>query len=424
MKKILSKSLFFYFLPIVFLFAACSGDDENADGGGDANTPYKVTYRISTLRSSDANASDDEMMKSIFLVIVKSDGTIEEIVDIDLPSTQEEHTVEMQLTPGKKSVYGFANLSDAMKAESGLSALAIDNTMPDLSAATLTIANGYTIDEAANQYLPMSNSTSFTVANISGQLFNLELIRIVSKVKFTFKNESGKNITLKQLVMSPLTISPVCLMPRDISVPVFPAGTTQGNYSYTFGSGYTFADGGQLEYTTYINESAITGTGWFQVRLTTETGNGGISEERIALTDLTSINRNDYLNLPIILTDYKLDIDVRSYPPIGGYPASVVYENDAYHVTFSGGGPFVIVPKLVQLSDNTEVAVADNDWSFTYTDTAPSFFEEAPVLEDGEIHGIIDPAATGSVLVTLSAQVTTSAGMQRTVSYKIYINQN
>lgn len=424
MKKILFKSLFLYLLPIVFLFAACSSDNDNTDEGGDTNVPYKVIYKISALRSSDANASDDEMMKSIFLIIVKSDGTIEEIADIDLPSTQEEHIVEMQLTPGKKIVYGFANLSDAMKTQAGLSTLTVGNTMPDLSAATLTIANGYTIDEAANQYLPMSNSTSFTVANISGQLFNLELIRIVSKVKFTFKNESGENITLKQLVMSTLTTSPVYLMPRNTDAPVFPSGATQGNYSYTFGSGYTFSDGGQLEYTTYINESTITGTGWFQIRLITETGTGGTSEERIALTDLRFINRNDYLNLPIILTDYKLEIDVRSYPPIGGYPASVVYKNDAYHITFSGGGPFVIVPKLIQLSDNTEVTVADSDWSFTYTDTSPSFFEELPILEDGEIHGIINPSSTGSILVTLSAQVTTSTGVQRTVSYKIYINQN
>ena len=426
MSKKLSNILLYLFAS-VFVFNACSSDnDDTSDSSSDNGdkTPYTVTYRISTQKSFDASASDEEMMKTILLVIVKPDGRIEDIEDIELPDTEEEHVIEMQLTTGRKYVYGFANLNDAMRNQTGLSALSVGSTMPDLSATTLTIENGYTIDSSADKYLPMSNTTDFFVNSVNGQSFGMELIRLVSKVKFAFKNESGEKITLKQLTMSPLTTSAVYLMPGNSGKPVFPTTHTQGDYIYNFDTGYVFNDGEELEYTTYINESEINGTGWFQVRLTTQTGDGTASEERIALTNLTYINRNDYLNLPIVLTDYKLEIDVRSYPPIGGYPASVVYNDDAYHITFSGGGPFIITPKLIQLSNNTEVTLTDSDWVFDYTDTTPSFFEELPAMKNGEIYGVINASAKGSVLFNLSAKVTTSAGIQRIVSYKIYINQN
>ena len=227
------------------------------------------------------------------------------------------------------------------------------------------------------------------------------------------------------MTISPLTTSSVYLLPRNVSEPVFPATYSQGDFSSGFGAGYVFADGGQLEYITYVNESKITGTGWFRIGLTTLTGNGNVSEERISLTNLTYINRNDYLDIPIILTDYKLEIDVVSYPPIGGYPPSVVYNGDAWHITFAGGGPFQLTPRLIQLSDGTEVTMTDSDWTFSYTDNSISgFFEESPVLKNGEIFGIIKATATGSVLFTLSANITTSTGIQRVISYKIYINQN
>lgn len=425
MNKIFLPKILLYSFSLAFLFYACSGDDENPENNSNKNTPYKVTYSVSSLRNSDANATAEEMMKSILLIIVKSDGTIEDIENITLPATQEEHTVEILLTTGNKRVYGFANLTDNMKTQAGLSSLLAGSTMPDLSDAALTILNGYTINESNNEYLPMSNYTDITVSAVNGQSFSLELIRLVSKVRLRFTNESGESITLGQLTISPLTTSSVYLLPRNVSEPVFPATYSQGDFSSGFGAGYVFADGGQLEYITYVNESKITGTGWFRIGLTTLTGNGNVSEERISLTNLTYINRNDYLDIPIILTDYKLEIDVVSYPPIGGYPPSVVYNGDAWHITFAGGGPFQLTPRLIQLSDGTEVTMTDSDWTFSYTDNSISgFFEESPVLKNGEIFGIIKATATGSVLFTLSANITTSTGIQRVISYKIYINQN
>lgn len=426
MNKIFFPKMLLCFLSLAFLFCACSGDDEDpGNNGGKDNTPYKVTYKVSSLRSADVNATAEEMMKSILLIIVKSDGTIENIENVNLPVTQEEYVIEMLLTQGSKSVYGFANLTDNMKTQAGLSSLLVGSTMPDLSEAALTIQNGYTIDESNNEYLPMSNYTGITVSAVNGQSFSLELIRLVSKVRLRFTNESGESIILGQLTITPLTTSSVYLLPRNVNEPVFPATYSQGDFSSNFGAGYAFADGEQLEYITYVNESIITGTGWFRIGLTTLTGNGSVSEERIALTNLTYINRNDYLDIPIILTDYKLEIDVVSYPPIGGYPPSVVYNGDAYHITFAGGGPFQLTPRLIQLSDNTEVTMTDSDWTFSYVDdTIPGFFEESPVLKSGEIYGVIKATATGSVLFTLSANITTSAGIQRMISYKIYINQN
>ncbi len=423
MQKILSIPLLWGLFSLL-LQSACTSDADLPHSVQAEGIPCTIEYRLSTPRVDDPYATDAEMMKTILIIVVQADGTIESLEEITLPQTEAEYVAELEVTSGKKRIYGFSNLTDAMRAEANLASLSVGSIMPDLSGSTLTLPNGYEIDETAERYLPMSNYTDITVSSVSGQTFRLELIRMICKVKFTFTNESGGDLTLNQLIFTPLTTSSVYLLPADSDAPVFPAGRTEGDYTHTFGPEYMFADGEELVYTTYINESTLSGSGWFQILLTTQTGTGTLSEERMALTELSSLYRNDYLNIPLILSDYKLELDVRSYPPIGGYPAEVVEEGDAYHITFSGGGPFVIVPHLIQLSTGTEVTMSDSDWTYTYTDTTPGFFDEEPLLKDGEIYGVIQTTATGSVLFTLSAQITTSAGMQRTITYKIYLIQN
>lgn len=145
---------------------------------------------------------------------------------------------------------------------------------------------------------------------------------------------------------------------------------------------------------------------------------------RMSLTSLSYLNRNDYLPLDIILTDYKLDVEVMSYPPIGGYPASVTTNADGYHCMFPGGGPFIIIPKLKKLSDGSTIPLTDSDWTFTFTDASTTIFDKVPALKDGEIKGSLKSSATGVALCNISVNVQTSASVTRTLSYKMYISQN
>ena len=226
-------------------------------------------------------------------------------------------------------------------------------------------------------------------------------------------------------MLSPVTTSPVYLLPRsDGEVPPqFPSGKTFSDYTYTFIGTPSFSDKNELnDFSFYFNESQVSDNGWF--KLTLNTLREGVTDEmRMSITNLSYLNRNDYLPLDIILTDYKLELEVRSYPPIGGYPAAVTTTSDGYHCTFPGGGSFVIIPKLVNLSTGASVVVSDADWTFTYTDL-DAVFNEPPSLKDGEIKGTLNSLGSGEALCTISVQVLSSESILRTLSYKIYIGQN
>nr|WP_321373032.1 hypothetical protein [uncultured Bacteroides sp.] len=409
-------------LLILLILCSCIEDDNLTTTVKSGEETYSVTYRISTRSSSDANASDNEMMKSILLFVVNANNKIEKKVTETFQEMKKLYEIKIQLTPGTKTVYGFSNLSASNLTEAGLANLEIGNTMPDLTNSALTIANGFTIDAISGNYLPMSNKTTFTVTNIANQSFNMELIRMLCKMKLNFKNESGHSITLKDIVLSPVTTSAIYLLPRSngLTAPALPVTKTTGNYTYTFNSSSSFADKAELkDYIFYFNESQVNNNGWF--KLTLNAINGTDNEVRMSLTDLTFINRNDYLPLNIILTDYKLELDLKSYPPIGGYAAAVSTTTDGYRCTFPGGGPFVITPKLVQLSSNS--VITDANWSFTYTD-ASSIFDKVPTLNNGEIKGTLKSSATGTALCTISVNVSTSENITRMLSYRVYISQN
>lgn len=419
----MKKQNYISVLSLLILLILCScAEDNNPITVKSGDETYSVTYRISTRSSSDANASDNEMMKSILLFVVDANNKIEKKVTETFQEMKKIYEIKIQLTPGAKTVYGFSNLSASNLTEAGLANLEIGNTMPDLTSATFTIANGFTIDITSGNYLPMSNKTTFTVTNIANQSFNMELIRMVCKMKLNFKNETGHAITLKDIVLSPVTTSAIYLLPRSngLIAPTLPGTKTTGNYTYTFNSNLSFADKTELkDYIFYFNESQVDNNGWF--KLTLNTLNGTDNEVRMSLTDLTFINRNDYLPLNIILTDYKLELDLKSYPPIGGYAAVVSTTTDGYHCTFPGGGPFVITPKLIQISNNS--VVTDANWSFTYTD-ASSIFDKVPTLSNGEIKGTLKSSATGTALCTISVNVSTSENITRMLSYRVYISQN
>jgi hypothetical protein len=422
------KKLHYIYIPLfillTFFFPSCLGDKEQDVTDSEKET-YSITYRISTKSSNDQFASDDEMMKTILLFIVDSNNKIERKVAQTLPTTKQVHEIEVKLTAGVKTVYGFANLSAENIANAGLN-LEEGATMPDLSSTTATVDNGYTISSATSNYLPMSNKTIFTVAKIAGQTFNMELIRMMCKMKLNFKNETGNTISLKNIVLTPVTTSSIYLLPRSNGEvpPELPGSTTVGDYTYTFSGTPSFISGGALnDFQFYFNESQVSQNGYFKLTLNT-LRNGVTDEARMSLTNLSYINRNSYLPLDIILIDYRLDPEVLSYPPIGGYPASVTKETDGYHCKFPGGGPFIITPKLMKISDNSAVSVANSDWNFSYTDAAPTIFDKAPELKNGEIKGTIKSSANSKIMCIVSVNVITSANVTRTISYKMYISQN
>ena len=255
----------FFLLAVVF--SSCNSEEKNISGA--EKTSVHLTYLISTRSSGDPNASDNEMIKKILLFVVDSNNKVEKKVTESLVSTQQQYETEMQLTTGTKTIYGFANLSAENIANAGLD-IEEGASMPDLSNATATFTNGYTA--TSDNYIPMSNKTTFTVENKEDQTFSIELLRMLCKIKLNFKNETGHTITLKNIVIDPVTTSAVYLLPRlnNNTAPVFPDKFTTNSYTYNFSESPGFVDGGRLNnFQFYMNESKVLNSGWFKLTLNT-----------------------------------------------------------------------------------------------------------------------------------------------------------
>jgi len=422
MKNCVYTCCLFLLTLVVFAYSGDDVEPVEQEKPDTSKTTYAVTCKVG-LRSGGEYDSADEMMKTLILFFVNSDNKIEKKVELTLPTTKQSIEFEVQLLSGVKSVYGFSNLSAAAISSAGLDALE-GSTMPDLTNTTIGISNGFVINSIAGEYLPLSNKTTFSVLKAPDQSFSMEMIRMVCKLKFTFQNETGHSIALKNVTLGPITTSSVYLLPRSDgqTAPPLPAGFSTGNYTYTFPGSPSFVDGSELtDYFLYINESKTVNNEFIKLTLNTLRG-GSTDEVRMSVTNLTYLNRNDYLPLNIILTDYRLELVVRSYAPIGGYPASVASAADGYHCVFPGGGSFVIQPKLIKISDGS--VVSGVIWSFSNTDATPTIFDKAPVLKNGEILGTINATSTGSALGIISANVTTSLSISRAISYKVFISQN
>lgn len=425
--------------PLLLAFSSCIFDTGGFTDDENDLLTYPVTFSIRTRTGNDVNATNDELMHTIDLYIVNnSDNKIEKIISLTFSSLTEEHKLTSKLTKGAKTVYGFANLTSSQKASLGLNTpVEGDELKPEtMSAKTCILSNDYQIitTPGSEQYLPMSSTATFTVTNTSGQTFSLELIRMLCKIKLTFVNETGYTIALKEFVLGPFTNTAVYALPTDtLGAPVFPGTATRDAFTKTL-TPVNLINNSSAEYSMYFNETAVPDNGFLKLNVTTQKEGSASDVYRMSLTNLNYLNRNDYLPLTVILSDYKLDLFVRSYPPIGGYASVTTTGTDEYYCNFSGGGPFVITPKLTKLSDNTDVSLSTIDFSFT--DASTSIFSTAPVLnykyekpsdptfKSAEITGILNTTGSGKALLNISLNITSGTGIIRTIACKVYIVLN
>lgn len=398
-------------LSMVSTLFSCTNEENET--GKEGTQVRSITYKLNT-RAIDTNARDEEMMKSLTLFFVK-DGLIEKKITFPILANVETQTVEVELETGPTTLYGFANYSDTQIRELGLDAEQGSN-MPDVTGKTLVLPNNYDI---STHGIPMNNQKSFVVTNSAGQNFSMELVRMLCKIGVTFSDPDNVGVQVKSFRINPITGSAVKLMPTndnaDLSFPETPRTTEAVVYSFNDGA----AENGR-EYTFYINESQVSSTDWFHLTVTSVTGNNTTEDVRMSFTgnDYRELKRNDYLKLPILLGDYKLELDIMSYPPIGGYPAAYEREND-YYCIFPGGGPIIIRPTIIKTS--TREVVEPQSWQINFADANPALFEtgkEPTAVVNGEILATMkETAGSGSALLEISAILENGVGR----SYKIYI---
>ena len=116
----------------------------------------------------------------------------------------------------------------------------------------------------------------------------------------------------------------------------------------------------------YVNESDATYTvtqNQFSLRFKIKRGNGTEEELRYGMTtpyvDGTTgkdgfnvIRRNDWIHIPIVLTDWQFRVEPLAFVPIAGYPAKTL-SSDALTATFSTGGMIALQPFVKKKGDKS-----------------------------------------------------------------------
>lgn len=381
-------------LTMLATFTACSPDDssmsDNSDGG--SKNGFTIHLKLSTAASgSNGQAaphsraltpewepgSDVENMKSWFIVLTQGDKVVQTIekTQVDAQHAAEDEVTLENVAPGTYQVYSFANIDKTQ-----LGTLTNGSPVDDFKNMKYKM-NGNGFD--ATSGIPMSNEQTLTV-NQDGTTDKtvLWVVRMLAKVTLQFKNPSSTDLVINDITISDITSNPSATVNTDGNIMLLPkhSDTSSGadkddvtctpnlvdqaatqNYTYPLPSPKTIKAGvndytKENEISFYVNESKAGNTSkYFIINLNTSAG-----VKRYALfQDWTTIARNDHHILPISLDDYKLKFDVQSFTAIGLYPSIKDNGTTLSYTCYYPEEEFHIQPKVVKVSDNTEVTGID-----------------------------------------------------------------
>lgn len=306
----------------------------------------------------DSRATDGEMMRNCFVVAVQ-EGTIVGILvseDFSKEKSQSE-TLALKLATKPTTFYSFANIKPSQLGIDPLTC--VGTTAPDFDNMTFGV-NG-NVDSPADFVggIPMSGKLSMTLTDKT-QAIDLEVVRMVAKVKVSLSNDTPADFKVKSVSFSDITNNStenLLLLPRyadsQSCLPNIAQNATKSTLTKSLTNGS--ADGTTLkanrgntvETTFYVNESEASVPKYFVVNV--ETDQTSIAH-RVALLTWSTISRGDYLHIPIRLNDYRITYDVEQFTAIGVLP-SVDNNKDMLTVKFNGYGEFHMRPTVTRLSD-------------------------------------------------------------------------
>lgn len=295
-----------------------------------------------------------------------------------------------------------------------------------VSAATVNMAGNNFRVIGANGYgavgIPMSNVQTITVTEATISI-DLVVIRMMAKIELDIYNDGDDDVTISSISLTDITKNAndnLKLLPnltagansmnythQDIrpnlggaastgNMTLSPSTPTQGFIAKT-GHKTTDTPLNPVKFIFYVNESAApaNGSGLFYVTLGIKTGSGTdvvYSHALISDTDAKEwgyIARNDYRQIPIVLTDWLFRIEPIAFVPIAGYPATLL-SSDAQKATFSTGGIIALQPFVKKRTDAFWLDFSDPEVEFVSISWKNS---------DGEKKSAQDVGATGNEIV-------------------------
>jgi hypothetical protein len=160
----------------------------------------------------------------------------------------------------------------------------------------------------------------------------------------------------------------------DVGPVVYTPSTT---LELNAGEGYNATTNASKKLFFYVNEtdaSYTTINNQFSLRFKIQRGDGPEEEIRYGMTTpyidgLTGgngfnvIRRNDWIHIPIHITDWQLRIEPLAFVPIAGYPATTL-SSDGLNATFSTGGMIALQPFIKKYTQNTWLDFGHSDVTF------------------------------------------------------------
>lgn len=415
----------------VSLFASCAEQDDNTINGGETvNASFTVVTRSSGARAVSDEVPENELIKSWWIAFVdKNDGGIVRDIaqsDAALDPTEMDF-VDILLPAGNYYAYAFANITPGLLAEKTGITFTKGAKAPShadiIGCEWSNMENGLGPDTD----IPMSGWLEINVKGNVNEPYAIEVIRMLAKIEFEFTNATGSDVTVTGITFGSLNTGKIPLMPGYAALDAGTAPTLISDAAATetidvpLSRALNLTDAVTASDHFYVRESLAGShpTGHFHFAVKMKRGTAE-QEVRYALTDeLTYINRNDYILIPVKLTKWYMRVETLFYPPIGGYPPIVEEVNDnEYYIKFGTQGEFAITPVLIDAATGEKAGFTATVTSVT----GVNIFSREPSADalTGEITGELS-TATGTAVVEVTITVRPNAGLSETFTRKIYI---
>lgn len=421
------------FASILILLAACSA----ASDAPEDDTPEgmaRISLRLSAAPNStraDENATADEMMNNYIVIIVNDKGIIEKYFAKDVSQSEEETigsgSKNIMITKGKKTIYSFANMT--LNQATGLDAepTAGATEMPDISTRTFTTqGNSASVPSGG---IPMSNVQEFDIQgdSIDDNALQLRVKRLYAKLHLKITNNLDSDITIDTLTISGITPNgtAVPLLPPTAAAAASSASTlsilsTESSESLSTIS--TISTKSSETVTFYLNESGTPDNdfGLFIIDIVyTQDGvqqprrYAMISTDTEGVKDKTEgsddwyddtafdiINRNDYLDIPIVIDDYRLGLNVVDFAPIAVVTTVKAVDNYTLCRFTMPDIHFHLIPIVKHGSENltlnTDFTMTTSDGSYITTHNTSGTLYASSSGESSGSSGDASSSTTGS----------------------------
>lgn len=368
-------SLWIFSAFALLAFVGCTAEHTPDDG---AETPRLVNVRINVSASSgtaatragdgkaagwgDANARSGEWMRKCFVVVVQG-GIIKNILRSADYETEQSYVgaLSTRLETGETTFYSFANMTPQdIGLDSTIDYAAHPTALPaDFDRKFYTVKGNVASVGDFPEGIPMSNKETVTITERTQQV-DLEVVRMVAKVKLLLSNDTPHDITVTSVSISDITANAadnLYLLPGAAdSTGLQPHISEQARheqYTVTLAEPQVVKAKNEepVEVDFYVNESVAQPPKYFVIDIgTTQT----TVSHRVALMKWNTISRNDYLVIPVKLNDYRITFDVEQFTAIGVLPG-VDNDKDMLTVRMKGYGEFHLLPHVIRLSDGKEL---------------------------------------------------------------------